>query len=134
MKSCLIDTDILSRFFRLEANVVARIQEYLSQYDALNLSIVTYYEIVSGLKYKDANRQLDDFVKFAEQQNILPLTVESTTISGNIYAKLRQSGQLIGEMDTLIAGIALANGLVLVTANESHFRRIEELEVENWSI
>jgi len=33
----------------------------------------------------------------------------------------------------LIAGIALDNGLVLVTGNEKHFQRIKSLEVENWS-
>ncbi|MBI5473356.1 MAG: hypothetical protein HY961_13510 [Ignavibacteriae bacterium] len=41
-------------------------------------------------------------------------------------------GSSNGHTDTLIAGIALANNLVIVTNNTAHFTRIKNLEVENW--
>jgi tRNA(fMet)-specific endonuclease VapC len=40
---------------------------------------------------------------------------------------------LIGEVDILIAGIALANGMGVVTHNTNHFRRVKGLYVEDWS-
>ena len=39
---------------------------------------------------------------------------------------------LKGDADLFIAACALANNLILVTNNEKHFRRIENLKLENW--
>jgi tRNA(fMet)-specific endonuclease VapC len=43
-------------------------------------------------------------------------------------------GQLIGPYDTMIAAIALANNLTLVTHNTSEFSRIANLVLEDWEI
>ncbi|ODS37610.1 twitching motility protein PilT [Candidatus Altiarchaeales archaeon WOR_SM1_SCG] len=133
MKQVLVDTDILSLFFKEHPGVVARFKEYLKEYETLNFSIITYYEIVSGLKYRDARKQIGSFLKFAGYNSILPLTTQSVTISADIYNNLRKQGELIDDIDILIAGIALANDLVLVTGNEKHFKRIEGLKLQNWS-
>ncbi len=133
MKRSLIDTDILSMFFRGNRNVKANFATYLSEYDEISFSIVSYYEIVSGLKHRDAHRQMDSFIEFSSQNNILPLTIESTTKSAEIYATLRRKGTPVDDIDLLIAGIALENGLVMVTNNTNHFARINGLIVENWS-
>ena len=61
MKAALVDTNILSLFFRGHPRVVAKFQAYLAEYDTISLSIITYYEIVSGLKHRDAQVQLDSF-------------------------------------------------------------------------
>ncbi len=54
-------------------------------------------------------------------------------IAAEIYADLRKGGNLIDDIDILIAGIALANNLILVTRNRRHFERIKNLEIEDWS-
>ena len=133
MKQALVDTDILSMFFRGNLNVVTRFGEYLQEYGRVSLSIVTYYEIVSGLKHRDAQKQLDAFLEFAGHNVVLPLTEHSTAISADVYASLRKKGQPLDDVDLLIAGVALANGLVLVTHNTDHFGKIEGLEIEDWS-
>jgi len=133
MKPTLVDTDILSLFFRKNRNVVAHFREYLKEYGQINLSIITYYEIVSGLKHKDARRQLGSFLEFAQRNVILPLTKRSVTISAERYADLRKQGQSVDDIDLLIAGVALANNLVLATRNRKHFGRIEGLEIADWS-
>ncbi|HDP99977.1 MAG TPA: type II toxin-antitoxin system VapC family toxin, partial [bacterium] len=90
------------------------------------------YEILSGLKYKNAEKQLAAFLQFAEYNSIIPITKDSIEISTDIYADLRTKGRLIDDIDILIAGIAMSNNLVLVTHNTSHFKRINGLEVEDW--
>ena len=40
---------------------------------------------------------------------------------------------MIDEADILIAGIAIANDLLVVTHNLRHFGRIRDLEIEDWS-
>ena len=133
MKSVLIDTDILSMFFRNNHQVVLHFRKYLKQYQKINLSIITYYEILSGLKHRDALRQLDFFLEFAKQNATLPLTEDSIIISADLYASLRKAGKLIDDIDILIAGVAMSNNLVLVTHNEDHFKRVDGLEIVDWS-
>jgi predicted nucleic acid-binding protein len=132
MNPALVDTDILSEFLRGTEIVVDNAKKYLENYDSINFSIITYYEILNGLLYKDARRQLKRFSDFAELNKILPLTLSATRRAAEIYANLRKKGEPIGHTDCLIAGIALTNNLQLITNNVDHFKRIEGLEIVNW--
>lgn len=132
MKPALVDTDILSEFFRGTPKVVENAETYLRTYDAINFSIITYYEILNGLLYKDAQKKLRSFKDFASLNKILPLTVSAAGRAAEIFADLRKSGQSIGHTDCLIAGIALTNGLQIATNNTDHFKRIKGLEITNW--
>ena len=57
----MLDTDILSKFLRGNPKVIAKVNEYLDKYGYINLSIITYYEILNGFLYKDARKQLTRF-------------------------------------------------------------------------
>lgn len=132
MTEAIIDTDISSFYFKGEERVVTRFGEYLKEFDLVNISILTYYEIIAGLKFKKAGRQLQDFEGFTNDNNIINISEESARISGDIYADLRQTGITIGTSDILIAGIAIENGLTLITNNEKHYESIQGLNIENW--
>jgi tRNA(fMet)-specific endonuclease VapC len=133
MKPALIDTDILSMFLKGNTKVTENFKNYLKAYNNINFSIITHYEILSGLKHKDAHKQLSTFLKFASISNILPLTTQSSENSAIIYADLCKKGTPVDDIDLLIAGIAIENNLIVITNNISHFERIEGLEVHNWS-
>ena len=133
MREVLVDTDILSLYFRGDKKVKNKFQTYLKNFNFINISIITYYEILSGLKYKDAKKQLSKFKEFCNENNILELTLNSTEISANLYERLRKEGNLIDDIDLLIAGIAIENELIVATNNENHFRKIKEIKIENWS-
>lgn len=133
MKPSLIDTDILSLFFRNHPEVTDRFSAYLATHDKINISIITYYEILSGLKHRDANKKMALFLEFASTNSVLPLTESSVNISSQIYADMRRSGNPLDDIDILIAGVAIANDLKMVTRNRRHFGRINGLEVEDWS-
>jgi tRNA(fMet)-specific endonuclease VapC len=133
MKPALIDTNILSFFFRNHSLVVERFQAYLNDHDKINISIITYYEIVSGLKHRDAQKQLTSFQEFVSYNTVLPLSTSSATISADIYANLRNKGTPIDDIDILIAGIAIANNLIIITNNIRDFGKIENLEIRDWS-
>jgi len=128
----LLDTDILSFYFKGDVKIIERVKAYLKEYDQLNLSIITYYEIIGGLKFKGANSQLKEFEEFVDNNNIIHISEGSAQIAGDIYANLRTKGITIGTSDILIAGIAIESDLTLVTNNERHFEAIPELKIENW--
>lgn len=54
MKTSMLDTDVLSEFLRGNKKVIAKVDEHLQEYGFVSLSIITYYEILNGLLYKDA--------------------------------------------------------------------------------
>ena len=64
MKLSMLDTDILSEFLRGNPKVIAKVDEHLQEHGFINLSIITYYEILNGLLYKDAKKQLTRFEAF----------------------------------------------------------------------
>lgn len=133
MAPTLLDTDTLSLFLRREPQVVAHATAYLAEHHRLALSLVSYYEIVGGLMHRDAHRQLEAFLRLADESVVLPLTRQSVTASATLYAEQRRLGTPVDDMDLLIAGIALTNDLVLVTHNQRHFKRIEGLSLADWT-
>ena len=52
---------------------------------------------------------------------------------GDLRADLERQGTPLGALDMLIAGHALSVECRLVTNNESEFRRVPGLKVENWT-
>ncbi len=133
MKQAILDTDILSEFLRGNPKVIIKVDEHLKQFGFISLSIITYYEILNGLFYKDAKKQLERFEEFVMLNKVVPLTIRTVKISATIQAELRKKGTEIGHTDTLIAGVAIASGLQLITNNTDHFKRIKGLVSANWT-
>ena len=65
---------------------------------------------------------------------ILELDREDARTAGEIRARLARQGTPIGPHDVLIAGQAKARGFVLVTNNLAEFRRVDGLEIEDWTL
>ena len=98
----------------------------------IEISLITYYEIVSGLFAKNALKQLSIFDDFVTENLVIPMTEKSARISSELYSTLRQNGSIVDDIDLLIAGIAIENDMILVTNNEKHFGRIPGLKIVNW--
>jgi len=45
---------------------------------------------------------------------------------------LERKGNIIEDMDILIAATTLSFNLILVTNNVKHFEKIKDLRIENW--
>jgi predicted nucleic acid-binding protein len=75
VKPSMLDTDILSEFLRGNPKVIVKVDEHLKEYGFISLSIITYYEILNGLLYKDAKKQLTRFEDFARLNKVIPLTL-----------------------------------------------------------
>ncbi len=133
MKPALLDSDTISYFFKGNPKVVNKVDEYLKEHGFLYFSVITYYEILNGLLYKDARKQLARFQEFSQLNQILPISVSVAASAAETYAYLRTRNQLIGHNDVLIAATAKVNELVLVTNNTEHFYRIPDLKLENWA-
>jgi len=129
----LLDTVTLSEVIKgRDPEVLRQAREYLSIHGRFQFSIITRYEILRGLKAKDAFRQIERFEDRCRESVVLPLSDEVVVRAAEIYGFLHQRGTLIEDADILIASTALVLGVALVTENASHFSRIPELAVESW--
>jgi len=100
---------------------------------ALAIGVVTLAELRYGAscseRPEENHRAVDDFLTGV---TVLPVTNEAARLFGDMKASLRRQGLLIDDIDLLIGATAKAFGLTVVTNNVEHFRRIEDLSVENW--
>ncbi len=134
MNKAVLDTDTLSAIMRQQSTALSQAQVYLSSYSRLTVSIVTRFEILRGLHAKNATSQAAAFNAMCQSMEVLPLTDAVIVRAAEIYGKLYQIGQLIGDADILIAATCLENGCEIVTNNTSHFSRISGLVVQNWLV
>jgi tRNA(fMet)-specific endonuclease VapC len=102
-------------------------------YDAAAISIITLAELKFGA-YNSArveyNLKRVDFI--ARNMPVLALSEVVARRYAEIKASLRRSGTPLADFDIMIGATAIENDLTLVTNNEKHFARIENLRVENW--
>lgn len=119
MTPSLLDSDTLSLWHKRHPGVVAHAASYVKQFGQLTISDLTYYEISRGLKAVGASAQLARFEESCLTHRIVPFTHAAAVRAADIWADLKRRGALIGEMDTLIAGIALSEGLAVATRNTS---------------
>jgi tRNA(fMet)-specific endonuclease VapC len=132
--SCLIDTDVLSYYLKNNALVIRNFSNFVSARRKLPcISIITYYEILSGLQAINAKRQIDLFKKIFPSKNILLIRTATAQIAADIFGKLRLKGIVVDDIDILIAASAIEHKLIVVTNNEKHFGKITGIKIENWS-
>lgn len=92
---------------------------------------IAYYEVVRGLEAIGASSKIREFMKMYEEMEHLSLDIAAINKSVDIYVNLHK-GQQIEDNDIYIAAIAIVNNCTLVTANDKHFGRIENLSCVNW--
>lgn len=134
MKKFLLDTDIISYIMKKNPTVLTNYNKYSEKDDYIFISRISVVEILGGLKARNAEKQIKEFNELIANHKILDTTELSANISSDIYARLTKIGKHSGNYDILIAGIAIANNLKLVTNNEKDYENIDDLEIVNWTL
>jgi tRNA(fMet)-specific endonuclease VapC len=138
MSLFVLDTDILSLYYRGDPPVVQRVDARPAS--DLAISIMTVDEQLTGWytltrrarqpkEIVQAYEHLGDAVVRLAKWRILPYTEAAVARVGQLKA-LRINVRL---MDLRIAAIALENGAVVVTCNLRDFGRVPLLTIEDWS-
>lgn len=97
------------------------------------VSSITVSELWYGVN-KSKKQKVNEvaLTSFLQPFEIINFDEDSAKVYGSIRTKLESNGNPIGSMDLLIASIALANQLVLLTNNEKEFKRVPKLKIDNW--
>lgn len=97
------------------------------------ISEITKAELIYGAAYS-ANplKNYRLIATLCEDVTTLPVT-RSIFSYGKEKARLRKTGTMISDLDLLIGCTAVAHELTMVTGNVSEFKRISQIEIENWT-
>jgi tRNA(fMet)-specific endonuclease VapC len=128
----LLDTNVVIHALRGRP---ARVRERLDTAGPglVRISAVTVAELSYGAeKSDDPQRRHSLFDAFLVPFDILPFDSAAGKLHGILRHQMRH--QPIGERDLLIAAIARSANLTLITANAGEFRRVPDLDVEDWSL
>jgi tRNA(fMet)-specific endonuclease VapC len=99
----------------------------------VGISVVTEAELRFGLARRPEATTLKRVVEeFLLRVESLPWNSEAAEHYAQIRAALEKGGELMGNLDLMIAAQAAAAGVVLVTRDHV-FRRVKGLRVEDWS-
>ena len=102
--------------------------------DVVLCSIVRSELVFGAHRSRDAATNLAEVLLFVNGFASLPFDDVAADICGELRAKLTGSGLPIGPYDIMIASIALANGVTLVTHNTSEFQRVPNLAIDDWEL
>jgi tRNA(fMet)-specific endonuclease VapC len=94
----------------------------------LAISTIAFAEVLEGaMREPDPAARIADLRAFLTGYRMLPVTEETARIFAKRRAALRQQGNLIPDLDLLIAATAIEHGLALLTRNRGHFARVPGL-------
>lgn len=128
----LLDTNTCIRYLNGRSpNVIARINR-LEPKDAVLCSVVKAELFFGAQRSQNPEQTLARQREFLSLFDSLPFDDAAAIEYGKIRAELADQGTPIGGNDLMIAAIALANELTLVTHNTGEFSRISRLSIEDW--
>ncbi len=129
MKKYLIDSDILIYFLKGKKEVVERLSQI--PIDNLFISRINYTELIYGAyNSSKITQNLKVIEPFLDSFKVLEFTQISSLIFAKEKARLKKNGNIIADMDLMIASIAIENDCTLISNNIKHFDRVQNLELE----
>jgi tRNA(fMet)-specific endonuclease VapC len=128
----VLDTNIITAILKGDEKVKRRAQQAGLEGKEIFINGISYYEIKRGLLAKNATKQLKIFKQICKEFGLVLLdTKDIFDRAAEIYANLKQKGELIEDADILIASIVVFRNFILVS-DDTDFNRIQGLKIENW--
>jgi|YelNatPaOPRAMG01_1025707.scaffolds.fasta_scaffold26654_2 tRNA(fMet)-specific endonuclease VapC len=128
----VLDTNIITAYLKGNERVKQRVQQVVLEGKEILINGISYYEIKRGLLAKNAITQLKEFELLGREFGLVLLDSQDIfDRASEMYANLKQEGELISDADILIAALVITRNFTLVSA-DNDFNRIQELKLQNW--
>jgi tRNA(fMet)-specific endonuclease VapC len=128
----LLDTNTCIRHLNQRSPSITRRLHALPETDIVLCSVVKAELYTGAMKSNAPEKTFTAQQAWAERFQSLPFDDGAVMVYARIRAGLEQVGRTIGGNDLLIAAIAIANDLTLVTHNTREFSRVAGLRLEDW--
>jgi tRNA(fMet)-specific endonuclease VapC len=134
MTRFLLDTGIAGDYIHRRRNIYERAREAVLRGDRVGIGVPVLAELWFGVENSSTrDRNADRLRRVLTDLVVWPLTEEAAEEYGRIAAAMKRAGRPIGQMDMLIAAIALSLGNTTVVSADSDLAAVPGLVVENWA-
>jgi tRNA(fMet)-specific endonuclease VapC len=131
LKKFLLDTNICIYFIKGKFGLKEKFRSVKKENRFI--SEITLAELKFGVQNSESPKKNQETLNnFLTGVQILPI-FNALDLYASEKARLRKKGEPIDDFDLLIGVSAIANEMILVTNNESHFGRISNIIIENWT-
>ena len=128
----LLDTNAWIVYLKSSQSPVRSRLQSVNPSEIFLCSIVKAELFHGAEKYGNRERRLTILNELFMPYVSLGFDDTAAEIYGGLRHRLEVAGNVIGPHDLMIASIAVASNLVLVTNNTSEFSRVGGLQIENW--
>ncbi len=132
MKKYLLDTNHLSAYLDRKAALEQRLDKSLRAGDRFGICLPVLCEYRAGIRMSRRYRQ--NLARLQAALGIFrlwPADESTAAVFAEIFQELRSAGKMLSQFDLLIAAVARAHKLTLLTADRD-FQQVSGLKVENW--
>ena len=128
MNSYLFDTSTIINLFRgkKEEEIIVN-----SLDGDQNSSFICFAELYEGVtRSQNRDKEEENVIQFfSKLHNVFGIDQDIAKHFGEIRAKLKAQGNVIEDLDILIAATCIAHNQILVTHNKKHFSHVSELKI-----
>lgn len=108
-------------------------ERFKAETGTMATSTIVLHELLYGAANSESPaRARRKVMEFVARLDVFDFDDEAADHAGQIRARLRRQGQMIGAYDILIAAHARSLGLTVVTGNVREFSRVEGLRCDDW--
>ncbi|MDO8720888.1 MAG: type II toxin-antitoxin system VapC family toxin [Syntrophales bacterium] len=122
----IIDTDVLIWYMRGNEKAY----EIIENSNTFFISVVTYIELVQGMRNKEELNNLREAFHGWNAQ-ILYLS-EEISAKAMFYVEQHFLSHSIQLADALIGATAIANGFPILTANDKHYKIMKDIQIKKF--
>ena len=128
-----VDTSFLVALIRRDLTAEKKLEDYEANGVEVSTAPITACELFKGA-YRSERREVEikKVKDILTRLELLNFSVEACERYGKLVNELRLAGIPIGDLDTMIASLAMVYGEPLLTSNRAHFERVPGLIVETW--
>jgi predicted nucleic acid-binding protein len=128
-----LDTNIITYYLKGNEKILDKVDQEAGN-DNIIIPPFAYFEIKKWLMAINSKVKLQAFEKLFQKYGIDVIEKETLDLSLSIYIQLHKNGVTIDDGDLLIAAYCIQNNYILVSNNQKHFEKIDNLQVVNWAI
>src|SRR3989344_7520752 len=128
----ILDSDILAGILRKNTDAIKKYEEIQKNENILTTVLNAQEMLFGALISEKSEENFKASKELLNELNILLYDQKSMIESVKIQAYLEKTGNHIGLIDEIVAGICTANKATIITRNVEHFSRVPNLEVEKW--
>lgn len=127
MKTYFLDTSIIIDYLRGKEVAINLINSFKGKLVSSYICLSELYEGIYRSKDKNAESTILEF--FSGLSKTYGLNQKIAQEFGNLRKNLKQKGEIIEDLDIIIAATCIAYNLTLSTLNKKHFSRIKKLDI-----